>query len=58
MCKCFIFRCRGRGAVVVMASSAADTPAAEIAVYGATKVKAITVEIQVAKLAQVAQIAS
>ena len=30
---------RGRGAVIVMASSAADTPAAEIAVYGATKVK-------------------
>ena len=44
--------------MVIMASSAADTPAAEIAVYGATKVKAITVEIQVAKLAQVAQIAS
>ena len=29
---------RGKGAIVVLASAASDTPSAELAVYGATKV--------------------
>ncbi len=30
---------RGKGAIVIMASSCSETPAAELAVYGATKVR-------------------